>query len=802
MAKADRIWLEQPAKDWNEALPIGNGRLGAMVFGDVFHERLQLNEDTLWSGEPISQEPASEEVREERQKVLNEIRNLVFHKQYAEATELCKRLQGPYTQSYLPLGDLWLDFVHRVEAQEQTEVTDYRRALDLDDAIVEVTYKMGDVFFRRAHFVSAPDQALVIRLSADGQGRLDLSIGFTSPLRSETQIHGEDGLRLIGQAPCHVEPNYRDIEPAVVYDDNPAETARKGMRFASVVRVTQEGGSVEVDTENSKLRVVDAYRITLYLTAATSFNGFDKSPSQEGKDALGIASTALNAVMEREYDTVRNMHRADNRRFYGRVKLWLGDPQHRSNLPTDQRLRDLRNGEADPALATLYFQYGRYLLIASSRPGTRPANLQGIWNQDVRPAWSSNYTININTQMNYWPAETTNLAELATPLFDLIESLTVTGRAVARDYYGANGWCAHHNTDIWALANPVGAGTGSPSWANWTMGGAWLVQHLWDHYAFSGDRTFLAERAYPIMKGVALFLQSFLDRWYLDREGNLVACPSTSPENTFVYTRPDGTSVTASVTYTTAADLAIMREVFDHTVKAARIVERDSYTASQLGVPAVWLTGNEVGHDGELKEWPGDVREAEPGHRHISHLYGNHPGTEITRTKDPYRAKAVLRSLNRRVEAGGGYTGWSRAWLINQYARLGEAEKAHHSLHVLLAESTYLNMLDVHPPFQIDGNFGGTAGIAEMLLQSHDDAIDLLPALPAAWPEGTVSGLRARGGFEVAIEWRQGRLTSATITRQTDFATDCLVRYGEKLIRLTWSSTGSVRLNGDLQITV
>ena len=777
MSRSNAIWLEQAAAQWNEALPVGNGRLGAMVFGGVQRERLQLNEDTLWSGEPVK---ASDP---DLWRHLDEVRRLVFAGQYQEATEACQHLQGPFTQSFLPMGDLWLEFGHGANAE------DYRRELNLDTATVEISYRIGEVTFRRSIFVSAPDQALVIRLTASQPDRLNFSAALTTPLRGVTTAQSPHSLHLSGRAPAHVEPNYRDVEPAVVYDEAPDG---KGMRFAATMRAVVEGRVVQSGADT--LNIVRADCVTLYLTAATSFNGFDRSPSREGKDPSALVEKAMNEVAAKPFDQIYSDHLSEYRRFFGRVTLELGEAGAKSDIPTDKRLKALAMGEADNGLAALYFHYGRYLLISSSRPGTQPANLQGIWNQDVRPAWSSNYTININTQMNYWPAQTTNLAELSLPLFDLIDALRVNGRDVAHSYYRARGWCAHHNTDQWALANPVGNGQGNPAWANWPMGGAWLVAHGWEHFAFGGDREFLRERVYPALKGVAEFLLDFLVE---SPDGELVTCPSTSPENEFDYTTADGRRAVASVTTGATMDLVIIRETFQNTIEATRILGVDEDFADTIADALRRLPPFQIGEHGELREWPANRTEADLGHRHISHLYANHPGALITSSKTPELAIAVRKSLDRRVEHGGGYTGWSRAWLICQYARLGDGDKAHDSLHVLLAESTYPNLLDVHPPFQIDGNFGGAAGIAEMLLQSHDDAVELLPALPRAWPSGQVSGLRARGGFEVAIEWQKGALTAATISSR--LAAVCQVRYGAKCLTLDCRAGEVISVNANLE---
>lgn len=775
MKNQNVFWLKQPASEWNEALPVGNGRLGAMVFGGVTQERLQLNEDTLWSGEPVLPDAPKDPA------LLKEIRRLVFAGEYQQATKTCQKLQGPFTQSYLPLGDLRLDFDYGPNAPN---AEDYRRELDIDTATLMVTYRIGSVIYTRTVFSSAPDQAIVVRLTADRLGSMNVTLGLTSPLHSQTEADTTGQLKLSGRAPVHVEPDYRDIEPAIVYDDS--ENGR-GIRFTAFVRAVAEGGTAE--TDGTVIRVANANSVTLYLTAATSFNGFDQSPSAQGQDAEALASADLQAVAVKAFNDIYQAHVKDYQSYFHRVSLELSGHEAHSKLPADERLAALKSGAQDNALAALYFQYGRYLLISSSRPGTQPANLQGIWNAEVRPAWSSNYTININTQMNYWPAETTNLAELTLPLFTLIDALTITGQSVAADYYEASGWCAHHNTDLWARANPVGAGSGSPVWANWPMGGAWLVQHLWESYAFSGDRTFLHDRVYPILKGVSEFLLSFLTG---SPDGFLTTCPATTPENEFDYPAPDGSHRRASVTAGTTMDLAIVRTVFGNTLSARKVLGLDPEFAAKITEALDRLPPFTIGDDGELREWPAPAEESELGHRHISHLYANHPGCLITPGKTPELSAAVRRSLERRIANGGGYTGWSRAWLISQYARLGDGESAHDSLRVLLADSTYPNLLDVHPPFQIDGNFGGTAGIAEMLLQSHDNSLHLLPALPSAWPDGSVCGLRGRGSFEVSIEWADGTLVSANILPSLTEAT--AVQYNGQTVTIDFEAGNIVTL--------
>ncbi|MDR3707437.1 MAG: glycoside hydrolase family 95 protein [Capsulimonadaceae bacterium] len=776
MVNNNEIWLDKPAGNWNEAFPIGNGRLGAMIFGGIASERLQLNEDTLWSGEPMKPgDPA-------KCKALPAIQQLIFAGKYAEAAEECKKLQGPYTQSYLPLGDIKLTFRH------EGDVSGYRRTLNIGDATAEVAYSAGSIQFTRTLVASAPDNAIVIRIAASKPGSISFTASLTSPLRSQTAPLSASRVRLTGRAPRHLEPNYSKREPASVYDDAPDG---EGVRFCAILDAIVRGGSVSSTGED--LAIESADEVILTLTAATSFNGFDKSPGREGKDELALATGAADAVRSRSFDAVLRDHIADYRRYFDRVSVEFGTPSDTRALPTDKRLDRLRDGAEDIDLEALYFQFGRYLLISSSRPGTVAANLQGIWNEDTRPAWSSNFTININTQMNYWHSETTNLADLTGPLFDLIDALQVTGHDAARAYYNAGGWCAGHNADIWGLANPVGAGVGDPCWANWQMGGAWLVQHLWEHYEFGRDAEFLKKRAYPAIKGVAEFL---LDALVAAPTGHLEICPSTSPENKFAYTAADGSQVICPVTTTTTMDRALIREVFGNTIKGARILGVDDDLVARIESVLPKLPPFEIGNEGQLREWPANLDEQDLGHRHISHLYAHHPASLITRTKTPELAAAVRTSLDRRIANGGGYTGWSRAWVINQYARLGEAEKAHDSIVALLAHSTYPSLLDVHPPFQIDGNFGGPAGMAEMLLQSHDGFIELLPALPSAWKSGKANGLRARGGVEVSQTWKDGKLSDAILSASVDG--EVTVKYGAITTTLLLNRGQSATLDGKL----
>ncbi|HEX8419374.1 MAG TPA: glycoside hydrolase family 95 protein [Sphingomonas sp.] len=754
--KADELWFTEPARRWVDALPVGNGRLGAMVFGAIKTERLALNEDTLWSGQPRDgNNPGAPTV-------LPKVREQIFAGQYARADKTLHQMQGPYSQSFEPMADLRLAFDHEDSANG------YRRSLDLDAATALVSYRIGDTDYRREIFASFPDNVVLVRLTASRPGALTLSVGLDTPLRGTTRAAGQR-LVLTGKAPTATEPPYINSPDPVRYSD----TIGRGMHFATVADVTANGGTVVA--AGDRLRVEGASEVLILIAGATGFRDHLRAPDRPVAEIVAAAVRTLDAARGKPVDAMRAAHLEDHRRLYRRVTLALGDGP--SPLPTDRWL-DAHRKKADPALAALLFDFGRYLLIASSRPGSQPANLQGIWNGEVRPPWSSNYTTNINAQMNYWPAESCNLAELHEPFLHFIEQLAERGSHTARVNYGLPGWCVHHNTDLWRMTWPVGDGSGAPTWANFALAGPWLMQHVWEHYRFDPDRDFLATRAYPLLKSCAEFCEGWLVRH--PKTGLMTTAPSESTENAFFMPTGDGTAETSAGC---TMDIAMIRELFTNTIAAARILKVDDAFAARLATLLTRMPPYKIGSFGQLQEWEEDFKEMEPQQRHLSPLYAAFPGDEITRRRMPEFATGVARSLQRREEFGSGNTGWSASWGLAIWARLGNHDRAALSIGRLLNHASYPNLLGGGGggPFQIDGNFGATAGIAELLLHSHEGEVSLIPTLPTGWTKGSYTGLRARGGAIVGAAWQAGALTRATITPRVTGPATIRVPEGQRI---------------------
>ncbi len=741
------LWYRQAAKRWTEALPIGNGRLGGMIFGGVSQERIQLNEDTLWAGGPY--DPNNSEALE----ALPKAQQLIFEGKYREADRLIgqKMMAKPLKQlPYQVVGDLLLTF------PEGNSLTNYRRTLNLDTAIASVSYTQDDVEYSREFFSSPVDQVIVIQLKANKPGCISFSAGMKTPQSASVSVESPGTLLLDGV-------------------NGDAMGIKGALTFQARVRVKQTGGEL-IENENL-ITVEKADSAILFIAVNTSFkryNDVSGNPAELTKETIKSANL-------KSYQDLKQEHITEHQRLFRRVSLDLGTSDA-MKLPTDERIKKFANGN-DPQLASLYFQFGRYLLISSSRPGSQPANLQGIWNESMRPPWDSKYTININTEMNYWPAEPTNLAECTEPLIGMVMDLTETGKRTAEVQWGAGGWVCHHNTDLWRATAPIDG----PAWGFWPTGGAWLCKHLWERYEYGGDNEYL-KKIYPVLKGASqFFLDTLVEhpkfKW-------LVTCPSLSPENGHKY----GVSICAGPTM----DMQIVRDLFTYCINASEILKKDNDFRSKLASARERLAPNQIGKEGQLQEWieDWDMEARDIHHRHVSHLYGLYPSDQINVIHTPDLAKAVRESLEIR---GDNATGWGIGWRLNLWARLHDAEHTYKILTMLIhPQRTYPNMFDAHPPFQIDGNFGGTSGIAEMFLQCMQNEILLLPALPKTFANGSVQGLCAKGGFEIDLEWKNEKLAKAIIHSKN--GNKCNIRYNEQTKNLQIDAGNKIILDHDLNI--